>query len=343
MRSVALFIGLLSSLAWAAPLTPEAKAVIPAGSGQIISIDYQMLRRFGAAMTLKEQVLPENLKQFEVALKNIGVYPDSDLATLTFGSFYDGKRAPHMVAVASGSLSAISVLTQLRLHRLSPVKYRDYDLYPVSKNLVLAVLGEGSLLMGDPAGMRTVLVFRDNHAPTIDTNKDLSQIIKPIEKATVWSVLDQTSTQRLLISALGDDPKLADVTRIKEKVFGSYFRMNFRGGIRFDMDVLTGDPVTSAALTSLLKMGILYKKIMANPAQKLALDNVNVTSKRISQDSVRSDLQMQFKANDQQLQILLRSQCFRAISNERKEFSGFTSAVVSNDPEDVEVMSERPE
>ena len=343
MRFLALFIGLLSSLAWAAPLSPEAKGIIPAGVGQIISLDYQMLRKFGAAMTVKGQVLPDNLKQFEVALQNMGVPPDSDLESLTFASFDDGKQVPHMVAVASGSFSLMHLLTQVSLRKLSPEKYRNYDLYPVSKQLMLMVLGEGSLLMGDPVGIKTVLTFRDNHAPTIDTNKDLTEIVKPIEKATVWSVLDRTSTQRLLISALGDDPKLADITRIKRKVLGSYFRMNFKGGVRFDMDVLTADATTSAGLTSLLKVGILYKKIMANPAQRLALDNITVASKRIDQDSELSDLQLQFKANDQQLQTLLRSQCFKAISNERKEFSGFTSAVVSDDSKNAEHMSARPE
>jgi hypothetical protein len=343
VKFVALCVGLLNSLAWAAPLSREAKAVIPAGAGQIISLDYQMLRRFGAAIDLKRQVLPDNLRQFEVGLQSISVYPDSDLDMLSFGSFDDEKHTPHMIAVASGSFSAMSVVTQLRLHKLSPMKYRDYDLYPVGKKLVLTVLAEGSLLMGDAAGVKTVLIFRDNHAPTIDTNKVLSEIIKPIEKATVWSVLDQTSTQRLLISALGDDPKPADVARIKQKVLGSYFRMNFKGGIRFDMDVLTADPVTSAALTSLLKIGILYKKVMANPAQKLALDDVTVASKRISQDSEQSVLEMQFKANDQELQTLLRSQCFRAIANERREFSGFTSAIVSSDAKEPEGMSARPD
>jgi hypothetical protein len=343
VKSAAVFMALLSSLTWAAPLSPEAKAIIPAGTGQLISLDYRMLRKFEAAMTLKGQVLPDNLKQFEIALQNISLYPDSDLETLAFGSFDDEKQSRHTVAVASGSFSAMTVLTQLRLHKLSPRKYRDYDLYPLSKKLVLTVLGEGSLLMGDAVGMETVLTFRDNHAPTIDTNKALTEIIKPIEKATVWSVLDRASTQRLLISVLGDDPKVADVARIKEKVLGSYFRMNFRGGIRFDMNVLTADPVTSAGLTSLLKMGILYKKIIANPAQKLALDNVTVASKLVSQDSEKSELQMQFKATDQQLGTLLHSHCFTAISNERKEFSGFSSAVVGNDPKGTEHMSAKPE
>ena len=38
-------------------------------------------------MQLKQQVLPDNLKQFEAALKGIGIDPDKDVDTLAFASF----------------------------------------------------------------------------------------------------------------------------------------------------------------------------------------------------------------------------------------------------------------
>lgn len=336
MRFVAFTIGLLTSLAWAAPLSPTAKAVIPPNVRQIINLDYRMLRIFGAAMTLKEQALPNNLRQFETALQNAGVNPDSDLDTLTFASFDDEKKVMHMVAVASGPFSSMNILTQLRLQKLRPIAYLSYDLYPVSKALVMTILHDDTLLLGDIAGIKSVLNIRDNRGPTIEINKDLNEVMRPIEKATVWSVLDREGTQRMLLLALGDDPKLAGIASLEQKVIGAYFRMNFRGGVRFDMDVVTSDSASSMALTSLLKMGILYKKITTNSAQKMALGDVSVASKRISKDSERSDLKMQFKAGDRELQTLLRSQCFTSMSNERKELAGFTSAIVTDDQKGME-------
>jgi len=342
LKFVALIIGLLSSLAWAAPLSPAARAVIPVDTRQVISVDYHMLRNFPSAMTLKAQVLPDNLKQFESALEKVGVNSDSDLDSLTFAFFDDDKQAPHMVAIASGHFSSIGMSTQLRVRKLLPVKYGRYDLYPVSETLVMTSLDSGELLLGDTNGMKSVLDLRESHSPSIDSNKDLAEVMKPIEGATVWSVLNHEGTERMLLSALGDNPKLANLAKVKEKLLGAYFRMNFRGGIRFDMDVVTSDTASSAALTSLLKMGILYKKIAANPAQKVALDNVSVASKRIAEDSDRSDLKMQFKADDRVFEALLQSQCFAAMSTERKEFSGFTSAIVRDDPKEMDHNSENP-
>jgi len=55
---------LLSSAAWAMPLGSSARTVIPSDIQQIISVDYRALRNSETAQVLKEQVLPESLKQF---------------------------------------------------------------------------------------------------------------------------------------------------------------------------------------------------------------------------------------------------------------------------------------
>jgi hypothetical protein len=83
--------------------------------------------------------------------------------------------------------------------------------------------------------------------------------------------------------------------------------MNFANGVKFDLHVVTSDTQTSSDLSSLLKMGVLYKKVTSTPVQKTALDNMTVKSDR-------SELQMQFKADRNQLQSLLRSKFFATVS-----------------------------
>jgi hypothetical protein len=83
--------------------------------------------------------------------------------------------------------------------------------------------------------------------------------------------------------------------------------MNFTNGVNFDMDVVTSDSVTAATLSSLVKAGVLYRKMTATPIEKVALENVSVNS-----DS--SNLQMHFKADDKQFQGLMHSDLFAAVS-----------------------------
>ena len=53
---------------------------------------------------------------------------------------------------------------------------------------------------------------------------------------------------------------------------------------------------------------MLYKKMSATPAEKIAVDNTTV-------DSDGSNLQLHFKANDQQFQSLMHSDLFAAVSH----------------------------
>ncbi|PYX98212.1 MAG: hypothetical protein DMG71_00935 [Acidobacteria bacterium] len=62
---VLLFCLLLSAAAWAMPLGTNSRAVIPAELQQVISVDYRALKNSDTAQALKQQVLPDSLKEFE--------------------------------------------------------------------------------------------------------------------------------------------------------------------------------------------------------------------------------------------------------------------------------------
>src|SRR5689334_21840196 len=93
---------LLAVSSYAMPLNSSERAVIPAELQQLISCDYRALKDSNTAMALKQQVLPDNLKQFESALMGIGIDPNKDVDTLAFASFRAGKQGVRGIGVASG-------------------------------------------------------------------------------------------------------------------------------------------------------------------------------------------------------------------------------------------------
>ncbi len=171
----------------------------------------------------------------------------------------------------------------------------------------MTFLDDNTLLFGDSGALRGALDARDGYAYTLDSNTDIAGMIGSVENGTVWSVLDQQGTQNMLHSALGDASGLADYETVKKRILGSRYTMNFENGVNFDLDVVTSDSMTATTLSSLLKAGMLYKKISATPTEKLALDNVTVNSES-------SNLQMHFKADDKQFQGLMHSPLFAAVS-----------------------------
>ncbi|HEV7218392.1 MAG TPA: hypothetical protein VGN39_05920 [Terriglobales bacterium] len=298
---------LLSAVAWSAPLGSSTRAVIPSELQQLISVDYRALRNSDTAMALQQQVLPESLKQFEVALKGVGIDPDKDVDQLTFVSYRTGKQDLKVVGVAEGSFSEKVVLKKIRLHKIRPVKYRDSDIYNMSGGMQMMFLDDNTLLFGDSGAIHGALDARDGYAQTLDSNPQMADMIASVDSGAVWSILDQKGTQNMLLSALGDAGKLADFDTIKKRVLGSRYSMNFSDGVNFDLDVVTSDSTTAMTLSSLVKAGVLYRRMTATPIEKAALEDVNV-------DSDSSNLQMHFKADDKQFQSLIHSQLFAAVS-----------------------------
>lgn len=304
---IVLGIAVMTGSALGAPLPASVRPAIPAEVQQIICVDYRALKDSDTAQALKAQVLPDNLKQFESALKAIGISPDRDLDELTFIAYRHPKQGVKIVGAAEGVFQTKAVLRKLRLQKVKPVKYRDSDIYPMADGMQMTFLDDSTLLFGDGGAVRGSLDARDGYIQTLDSNPDIANLISDVEGGSVWSILDQKGTQNMLMSALGDASRLADYDTIKKRILGSHYTMNFSNGVNFDLGVVTSDSVTAATLSSLVKAGVLYKKMTASPIEKAALEGVSV-------DSDSSKLQMHFKADDKNFQALLHTSLFAAVS-----------------------------
>jgi hypothetical protein len=251
--------------------------------------------------------LPDNLKEFETALKSTGIDTDRDIDTLTFIAYRHPKQGVRMVGAAQGAFALKNVLRKLKLQKVKPAKYRDSDIYPMSNGMEMTFLDDTTLLFGDGGAVRGSLDARDGYVQTLDSNPDIANLIDDVQGGSVWSILDQKGTQNAIMSGMGEASRLADFETIKKRILGSRYTMGFQNGVTFDMDVVTSDSVSAATLSSLVKAGVLYKKMTATPAEKAALQDVSV-------DSNGSKAQVHFKADDRQFESLMRTNLFAALS-----------------------------
>src|SRR5581483_11008655 len=181
----------LASLAAAMPLGSSARAAIPGDIQQIISVDYRALRNSDTAQALKQQVLPENLKQFEGALKGVGIDPDKDVDQLTFASFRTPKNGVRIVGLAQGSFAMKTFLKKMKLNKVKPAKVRNSDIWPMSGGMDMTFLDESTLLFGDRTAIQNALDARDGYTQTLDANNQIADMMGSVDSGTVWSVLDQ--------------------------------------------------------------------------------------------------------------------------------------------------------
>jgi hypothetical protein len=292
----------------AMPLNSSARAVVPGDLQQLISVDYRAMKDSPTATSLKQQLMPDNLKQFEAALKGIGIDPDKDVDTLTFASFRTAKQGIKGVGVAAGPFAMKAVLKKMTTQKIKPAKYHTASIYPMDGGMVMCFLDDSTLLFGDSVAVRIALDTRDGQVLGLDTNQTMADMMSSVDSAPVWSILDELGTQNVMRSALGDAAKIADYDTIKKRLLGSRYTMSFNGGVNFDLTVVSSDSMSAATLSSLVKAGLLYKKMSATAPEKLAMDNTSV-------DSDGSNVNFHFKSTDQQFQSIMHSELFAAVSH----------------------------
>ena len=259
-------------------------------------------------MALKQQLLPDNIKQFEAALKGIGLDPDKDVDTLTFASFHAGKQGVKTVGVAAGPFNMKAVLKKMKLQKFVPKKYGNALIYPMEGGFVMSFLDDSTLLFGDSTSIRVALDTAAGQVLGLDTNGNMADMMSSVDSAPVWSILDQQGTQNMMRSAMGDASKIADYDTVRKRLQGSRYTLSFNSGVAFDMTVITSDNTTASTVSSLLKGYMLYKKMSATPAEKIAVENTAV-------DSDGPNVAVHFKASDQQFQSLMHSELFAAVTH----------------------------
>jgi len=308
MKNLCLAVLLLCATAgFAMPIASSARSMLPSEIQQLIGVDYRAIKDSPTAMALKQQLLPENIKEAETDLKGIGINSERDLDQLSVAAFRTEKKGIQTIYVAAGSFSAKAVLKRLKLKKISATKYGTAALYPMG-GLVMTFLDDNTLAFGTDASLHSALDTRDGKRPSLDSNSVMTDQMSAVDGSPVWSILDQKGTQAMMYSALGDAAKVADYETLKKRILASRYTMNFQSGVNFDLSVLTADSMTAATLSTVVKAGMLYKKLNASPVEKTAIDSTTV-------DSDSSNLQVHFKTDDQKFQALMHSPLFAAVSH----------------------------
>src|SRR5207245_10029178 len=148
---------LASGAAWAAAMGTSTHSVIPSEVQQIISVDYRALRNSEVAQSLKAQVLPDTLKEFEESLRTVGVDTEKDLEQLTFASFRTKNNGLRIVGIAQGQFTPKTVTKKLRLKKIKPTRYQDAPSYPTRNGMQMTFLDESTLLFGELGAVNTAI------------------------------------------------------------------------------------------------------------------------------------------------------------------------------------------
>lgn len=311
MKRTSLFtlVLLLSGLpAFAASLATAARSVIPKDAQQVINVDYRRMKNSDTAMDMKNRLIPANMKQFEDALKDIGVVADRDMDQITLASFRSKDHGIQIIGIAQGTFPRKKIALSMVKQKIKGNKVNGSFVYPMAGGMQMVFLDDWTLLFGESSAVKAALDARDGSSRSLNANSTFTDMIAAVDQGTVWSVLDQDGTQTMLKNALGEAAELAEYDTMKKRLIGSRYTVDFDHGIDFNLNVVTSDNVTAASLSSVMKAGLMLKKSGGNPMEKSAIDNTTV-------DSDGGKLIVHFKADDKTFQSLLDSPMFVAVTH----------------------------
>jgi hypothetical protein len=292
-------------LLFAAQLSSDGRSSIPRDTQQLIVVDYRAMQNSAAAMSLKDRVLPPELKRLESALKNSGLKVDQDADTLAFAAFRagDGTRT---VGVAQGQFQTRQILANFVKTKTKPQVLRNNRIYPMAGGNVVAFLNQTTMVFGDHDAVAAALDARDGLAPSLLNNGELMNEMAVVDTRAVWSLLDQRGTQLMMRSVLGEAAQLADYDTVKNRFRTSRYTMDFQNGVKFEMGVVMSDTVTAATVATLMKGAALLKKNTGTPMEKTALDQTTI-------DSNSGTLSVNYSSSDSQFASLLNSPLFQQV------------------------------
>jgi len=274
---------------------------------QVIVVDYRSMLNYPTALALKDKVMPEPLKEFERALKSVGIDPVRDVEQLVFAT-YRQKDTLKLMGVMQGQFAGDKITARMVKQKIKGKKYRTFTIYPMGNGLSMVMVDSINMVFGFDENVRTSLDVYDGYqGRSLNANTKVTDMIGSVQADTIWSVLDTTGTQVMLKSALGEAGELADYESVKKRLQGSRWGMTFNNGVLLDLRVESSDSISAGALATLIKVGVSVRKSSGSASEKAALDGVTVSSEA-------KDLRVVFKADDSKFKDLLNTELFAAVS-----------------------------
>jgi hypothetical protein len=293
----------------AAQLSSDATSAIPHDVQQMVVIDYRIMQNSNAAMQLRGQVMPPELKQLEEALKKSGLNDNDDLEQLAFILYRVGGSADEVrtVGIAQGQFPIEDVLANFKKQKVKATVVRTNKIYPMGKTGMSVVFLDGAtMVFGGLQAVKDALDARDGVKPSLLTNGQVMESMHTVDSEPLWSILDEKGTQTMMKQVLGEAGSVADFDTVKKRMVASWYSMNFQHGVKFDLSVVTGDNFAAATVSSLLNAAVLYKKMSGTDADKQALDETTITSNA-------GRLDVHFASSDTQFNALLKTPMFQSM------------------------------
>ena len=253
--SIPAFLMAATAVSPAAQLSTDARTTIPYDVQQLVVIDYRAMQNSTAAMSLRDRVMPPELKPFDEALRKSGLNDNHDVEQLAFVLFRQKDSSDQLatVGIAQGQFSVQEITANFRRQKLKPTVLRTNRIYPLVKaGMVACFVDPSTMVFGTPDAVRAALDARDGVTASVLTNGPMMDAMKSVDTEPLWSILDQKGTEFMVHLLLGNAGSITDFESVRKHLQSCRYGMDFQHGVKFDLTISTGDNFASTTLSSVL-------------------------------------------------------------------------------------------
>jgi hypothetical protein len=300
----------------AAQLSTDARTAIPHEVQQLVVIDYRVMQNSATAMNLRERVMPPELRQLDEALRKSALNDNHDIDQmvdqLAFALFRPSGSSKdsdtlETVGVAQGQFPTQEILANFRKQRIKATLVRSNRVYPLAKTgMVICFIDPSTMVFGASNAVAKALDARDGVSTSLLTNGPMMDAMKTVDSEPLWSILDQKGTQTMMKQVLGDAGSVTDYESVRKRLQASWYSMNFRHGVKFDLTISTGDSFTAATVSTLMSAALMVRKMSGSEAEKQALSATSINSDA-------GKLSVHFATSDGEFDSLLHSPLFHSM------------------------------
>lgn len=296
--------------AQAGTLSTDIIGMFPKVVGEFAYADLKSARQHPWFNQLRDQLLPNNFRQFSQFLAAAGIDMNTQVDEMAWATIPPNKdHGDQIVGVALGSFQPSSIEDRFKQKKVFNVQIHGYTLWAFGSgsgpsDIFLFFLDSNTAAFGQRAALEKLIDVRFGGSESLLTNDKMFGLIRDANgNGTIWAVLDHNYTHGALEQLLPEANQFPQAAQILGKLQGLEIHVQASSGIDAQFQAVCDTVDNANLLATALQAGVMYRRYQeasTHPEIAKALEGVSIVP---SGDRIKVDLPV----SEDQLQALIKS------------------------------------
>jgi hypothetical protein len=294
----------------ASTLSTDIIGMFPKVVGEFAYADLKTARQHAWFNQLRDQLLPNNFRQFEQFLAAAGIDMNTQVDEMAWATIPPNKdHGDQILGVALGSFQPSTIEDRFKQKKVPSIEIHGYHLYAYgsgsgANDILFFFLDSNTAAFGQRAALEKMIDVRFGGSESLLTNDKMFSLIRDANgNGTIWAVLDHNYTHGALEQLLPEAGQFPQAAQILGKLQGLEIHVQASSGIDAQFQAVCDTVDNANLLATALQAGVMYRRYQeaqTHPEIAKALEGVSIVP---SGDRIKVDLPV----SEDQLQALIKS------------------------------------